>query len=77
MIADISLWTRAATTTARQVDLLFGFLVIVCGAVGTLVAVLLIFFCIRYRRRSHEIGNPPPTNAYCLSLPLRYHSSPG
>jgi cytochrome c oxidase subunit 2 len=63
MIADISLWTRAATTTALQVDLLFGFLVIVCGSVGTLVAVLLISFCIRYRRRSHEIGNPPPTNA--------------
>jgi cytochrome c oxidase subunit II len=34
----------------------------VCGSVGLLVAVLLIYFCIRYRRRSGELGNPADTN---------------
>jgi cytochrome c oxidase subunit 2 len=56
---NISLWTSAASTTATKVDALFFFLMAVCGSVGLLVAVLLIFFCVRYRRRSGETGNPP------------------
>jgi cytochrome c oxidase subunit 2 len=60
--ADVSLWTGAASTTAQQVDMLFFFMLTVCGAVGSLVAVLLIYFCIRYRRRPGEVGNPPPTH---------------
>jgi cytochrome c oxidase subunit 2 len=56
---NISLWTSAASTTARSVDALFFFLVSVCGSVVFLVAVLLIYFCVRYRRRSGEVGNPP------------------
>ena len=59
MIADISLWTEAASTTAKSVDMLFLFLLSVCGAVGLFVAVLLIYFCVRYRRRASDIGNPP------------------
>jgi cytochrome c oxidase subunit 2 len=59
MIADIAIWTGAASTTARSVDMLFFFLMAVCGTVGLLVAVLLIYFCIRYRRRSGDVGNPP------------------
>lgn len=62
MIADISIWTSAASTTAHGVDLLFFFLCAVCGSVGLLVAVLLIYFCIRYRRRSGDLQNPPDTN---------------
>jgi cytochrome c oxidase subunit II len=61
MIANISIWTSAASTTAQHVDLLFFFLTAVCGFVGVLVAVLLIYFCVRYRRRQGETGNPPPT----------------
>jgi len=38
---------------------LFFFLVGVCGTVGLGVAVMLIFFCARYRRRSGDVGNPP------------------
>ncbi len=59
MIAEISLWPKAASTTAHHVDQLFLFLLAVCGSVGLLVAVLLIYFCIRYRRRSGAVGNPP------------------
>src|SRR5438105_15913683 len=38
------------------------FLLAVCGAVGTLVAVLIIYFGIRYRRRPGDVGPPPPTH---------------
>jgi cytochrome c oxidase subunit II len=69
MIAEISLWTSAASTTAQRVDLLFLFLIGVCGAVGLLVAVLLIYFSVRYRRRPGDTGNPPALQpAYGLEL---------
>ena len=59
MIAEIAIWNPAASTTAVQVDLLLCFLVAMCGSVGMLVAVLLIYFCIRYRRRPGDTENPP------------------
>lgn len=62
MLADISLWPESASTTATRVDALFFFLTSVCTAVGLLVAFLLIYFCVRYRRRPGEKGNPPATN---------------
>lgn len=61
MTTEISLWTEAASSTGHRVDALFFFLMAVCGAVGFLVAFLLIYFCIRYRRRPGDIGNPPPS----------------
>ncbi len=63
MIADVALWPEEASTVARQVDFLLYFLVAICGAVGTLVAALLVYFCVRYRRRHGETGNPPRTHA--------------
>jgi cytochrome c oxidase subunit 2 len=63
MIPDISIWTPAASTVAVYVDLLLVMLVVVCGLVGLLVAFLLIFFCVRYRRRPGQTGNPPATHA--------------
>jgi cytochrome c oxidase subunit 2 len=38
------------------------FLTSVCGAMGVLVAVLLIYFSVRYRRRAGQIGPPPATH---------------
>ena len=61
MIAEVALWPEAASTTAHHVDRLIYFLVTVCTAVGLLIAALLIFFCIYYRRRPGETGNPPAT----------------
>jgi cytochrome c oxidase subunit 2 len=55
---NISLWTSAASTTARGVDTLFFVLIGICGSVVLLIAVLLIYFCVRYRRRLGETGNP-------------------
>jgi cytochrome c oxidase subunit 2 len=63
IFAEIALFPQEASTTARQVDMLFLFLVTVCGAVSLLVAVLMIYFAIRYRRRPGEVGNPPETHA--------------
>jgi cytochrome c oxidase subunit II len=62
VIAQIALFPEAASTTARSVDLLFFFLLTVCGSVALLVAVLLIYFSVRYRRRPGEVGPPPETH---------------
>ena len=57
MFAEIVWFPKQASTTAQSVDLLFVFLVSLCGAVGLLVAFLLIYFSIRYRRRPNAL--PP------------------
>jgi len=58
---DIALFPEQASTTAYAVDALLFFLLIVCGAVGLLVAFLLFYFSIRYRRRPGDISTPPQT----------------
>ena len=69
MLAEIALFPQEASTTARQVDMLFFFLLTVCGAVTLLVAMLLVFFAVRFRRRPGEVGNPPETHS---SEPLEW-----
>jgi cytochrome c oxidase subunit 2 len=63
MIAEIAWWPPQASTTAEHVDVLFYFLVSICGAVGIMVAVLLIYFSVRYRRRPGDVGSPPKTES--------------
>lgn len=58
MFADVIWFPEQASTTARHVDWLFYFLTSVTGAVALLVAFLLIFFSVRYRRRPGQ--SPPP-----------------
>ncbi len=62
MFAEIAFYPTQASTTATYVDTFFFFLVGVTGAVGLLVAVLLFYFSIKYRRRPGDVGVPPPTN---------------
>jgi cytochrome c oxidase subunit 2 len=62
MMGKIALWPEGASTTAVEVDQLFFFLLAICGTVGALVAFLLVYFCIRYRRRPGEKGPPPETH---------------
>jgi cytochrome c oxidase subunit 2 len=57
MFAEVIWFPHEASTTARHVDMFLYFLLTVCGFVGLLVAVLLIGFAVRYRRRP---GTPPP-----------------
>jgi cytochrome c oxidase subunit 2 len=64
MFADnIIFFPQQASETARHVDELLYFLVSVTGAVGLLIAFLLVFFSIRYRRRPGQ-GPPPPTGTH-------------
>jgi cytochrome c oxidase subunit 2 len=63
MFADIAWYPEQASTTAHSVDRFFLFLVVVCGLVGLLVATLIIFFAIHYRRRPGQTGPPPETHA--------------
>jgi cytochrome c oxidase subunit II len=63
ILGQTAIFPAQATTTASQVDALFFFLLVVCGSVGLLVAVLLIYFCIRYRRRPGDAMNPPQTHS--------------
>jgi cytochrome c oxidase subunit 2 len=58
MFAQIIWFPTQASTTATKVDLLLILLTAVCGAVGLMVAVLLITFAIRFRRRPGDL--PPP-----------------
>lgn len=63
MSGDVAFFPAAASTTAHAVDAVFFFVTAVCGTMGLLVAVLLIYFSIRYRRRPGELGNPAETKA--------------
>src|SRR4051812_5109438 len=57
MLAEMIWFPKDGSTTARQVDALLIALTTVCGAVGLLVAVLLIYFAVHFRRRP---GAPTP-----------------
>lgn len=61
MFAQMVWFPTEASTTARSVDLLFFFLVALCGSVGIMVAVLIIAFSVRYRRRP---GALPPAQMH-------------
>jgi cytochrome c oxidase subunit 2 len=59
ILAELALFPQQASTTAQAIDLLFFFLMIVCGSVGLLVAGLLICFSVKYRRRPGQVASPP------------------
>jgi len=61
MFAEVAWWPPEASTTAHDVDKLLYFHLSVCGAMGLLVAFLLIFFSVHYRRRPGDVGPPPDT----------------
>lgn len=69
MLADNIIWfPREASTTAGQVDRLLYFLLAVTGSVGLLIAFLLFYFAIRYRRRPGSTPTSPAPHA----LPLEF-----
>ena len=61
MTDQIALLPVQASTTAREVDHLLYFVAATCASIGILVAVLLIYFAVRYRRRPGDVGPPSPT----------------
>lgn len=50
----IRLFPTAASTEAKNVDALFIFMLALCGFVALLVVALIIYFAVRYRRRSEN-----------------------
>ena len=52
MLSKLGLFPQQASTVAKDVDALFYFLMGVSAFFALLIAVLLIFFAVRYRRRS-------------------------
>jgi len=53
-MAYLPLFPEAASTMAKDVDALFLFLVAVSGFFALLIAALVVYFSIRYRRRSRD-----------------------
>jgi cytochrome c oxidase subunit 2 len=68
MLAQITFFPHQATTSAHYVDELLYFLVAICGGVGLLVAVLLIGFAVRYRRRPGQRTPPETVDSRALEL---------
>ncbi len=61
LFAQVIWYPETASSNAGRVDKLFIFLLSTTGAVGLLVAFLLIFFAVKYRRRAGDDRSPPET----------------
>jgi cytochrome c oxidase subunit II len=68
MFAQVPLLPEQASTHAAAVDALLIFLVSVCGFFAVLIAVLLLVFAIRYRRRSEDDLPKPVASSFKLEL---------
>ncbi len=68
MLNDFPLFPDQASTTAWPVDRLFFFLSAVSLFFSILVASLVIFFVIRYRRKPGDPTPPPPAHAMKLEV---------
>ena len=58
MFAEVPLFPEQASTTAERVDALFFFLCAVTGIMAVLIALLLLYFAVRYRRRGEDDRTP-------------------
>jgi cytochrome c oxidase subunit 2 len=68
MWTDVPLFPPAASTVASKVDALYLFLVCVSAFFAALIATLLIFFAVRYRRRARVDRTAPPEGSLPLEL---------
>ena len=68
MATDFPLFPEQASTTAAQVDALFFFLLAVTVFFSVLIAGLVIFFGIRYRRRAGDRLPEAPPHALALEI---------
>ena len=64
----LPLFPEAASTFARDVDALYFFLVAVSAFFAVLIAVLVIFFAVKFRRRSPDEVGAPITGSLALEL---------
>ena len=68
MFAEIPLFPEQASTSAERVDALFFFLLVVCGFFTLLIAGLVIYFSVKYRRRAPTDRPPRITGSIKLEL---------
>jgi cytochrome c oxidase subunit 2 len=58
-LAQVTLFPEQASTVAEEVDALFWFILFICGFFTVLIAWLVMYFAIKYRRRSEaELPRP-------------------
>jgi cytochrome c oxidase subunit 2 len=57
-LADFSLFPEQASTVAARVDHIYYYIIGVTVAISSAVAVLVIYFAIKYRRRGEEVPKP-------------------
>ncbi|HXG11831.1 MAG TPA: cytochrome c oxidase subunit II [Gemmataceae bacterium] len=65
---QFQLFPERASTTAERVDALFFFLTAVTGVMGLLVTTLIIYFAVKYRRRSEHDRTPRILGSLRLEL---------
>lgn len=59
MFSNLPLFPRQASTIAPQVDALYAYLIAVSAFFSVLIAVLIVWFAVKYRRRDpHDVGHP-------------------
>ncbi len=58
MFAEVPLFPEQASTIAHRVDELFYFLCAVCGTMAILIAALILYFSVKYRRRAEDLPTP-------------------
>ena len=80
---SFQLFPEVASSIAGQVDALYAYLVLVSAFFSLLIAFLVVFFAIKYRRRSDEI--PAPVDEHSIGgmvleivwsvIPLRLYAT--
>ncbi|MEX2270684.1 MAG: cytochrome c oxidase subunit II [Vicinamibacterales bacterium] len=68
MGSTLPLFPEAASTFAHDVDLLYFFLIAVSAFFSILIAALVIFFAVKFRRRSPDEVGAPITGSLALEL---------
>ena len=68
MFTEVPLFPEQASTHAEQVDALFFFLLAVSAFFSVLIAVLLTYFAVKYRRRSPTEAPRPIHSSLALEL---------
>jgi cytochrome c oxidase subunit 2 len=63
-----TLFPNAASSIAGHTDALFGAMLLLCGGMALLIAVLIAWFCVRYRRGAAVDRSDPPSNARGLEI---------
>ena len=68
MIESLPLFPAQASTIAGRVDSLYFFLIAVSAFFAVLIATLIVFFAVRYRRRARRLEEPAGEGALALEI---------